>query len=305
MRFFTYSFFILMLNSCNTGYFRNDYVDNSPTSGKLKIYCDEGLFFHAKNQALTFEGQYPKASIEVISCHEDEAVNALYNDSCKVIFIARELNEAEKKAFASKAMNPPNSIVAYDGVALITHSSTPLNKMTLQQIEELLTSDEFKADSTDNKTPLSAVFDNSNSSVTHYLQAKLSGGKPFSSNCSALNSTQELLAYLENTPNAIGFMDFAWISDKDDPLYKKWMKKLKFIPIGKGNGLYVDPSQSSFKTDDYPLTRKVYLYRQAPEFSLAKGFQAFVAGPKGQLTFLKQGLLPFKQQERNIEVKLE
>jgi hypothetical protein len=30
-----------------------------------------------------------------------------------------------------------------------------------------------------------------------------------------------------------------------------------------------------------------------------------VAGPKGQITFLKQGLLPTKQQERIVEVKME
>jgi phosphate transport system substrate-binding protein len=291
--------------SCNTGYFKNDYTDNSPTSGKLKIYCDEGLFLHAKNQARTFEGQYPKASIEVISCLEDEAVNALFNDSCKVIFIAREFNENEKKAFASKAMNPPFSIVAFDGVALITNQNTPLAKISVKQVEEMLTMPVFLADSMDHKTPIRAVFDNSNSSVSHYLQTEVCKGKAFSQNCSAVNCTDEVLEYLAKTPNTIGFIDFARLSDADDPAYKEWMKKLKFIPLGNGNGLFVDPSQSSFKTMEYPFTRKVYLYRQAPEFSLAKGFQAFVAGPKGQMTFLKQGLLPFKQQERNIEVKFE
>jgi hypothetical protein len=30
-----------------------------------------------------------------------------------------------------------------------------------------------------------------------------------------------------------------------------------------------------------------------------------MAGPKGQLTFLKQGLLPVRQAERMIEVKFE
>jgi hypothetical protein len=44
------------------------------------------------------------------------------------------------------------------------------------------------------------------------------------------------------------------------------------------------------------------VYRNTDDFSLAKGFETFVAGPKGQNTFLKQGLLPTHQQERNIKI---
>jgi hypothetical protein len=45
--------------------------------------------------------------------------------------------------------------------------------------------------------------------------------------------------------------------------------------------------------------------RKTGEFSLAKGYESFVAGPKGQLTFLKQGLLPHRQSERQIKINLE
>lgn len=297
--------FLLFAASCTNGYFKNDYTENSPTSGKLRVYCDEGFATHAKNQALTFEGQYPKAAIEVVPSTDLQAIKALYDDSCKAIFISRELSEEEKKSFASKTLNPRFSEVTYSGIAVITHPATPVEKLTTAQVRQMLTLPVFSADSINQSAKLNAVFDNSQSSVTHYLKANVAGGKEFSQNCSALNSTMELLEYVSKTPNAIGFMDFALLSDRDDPFYKEWIKKVKLIPLGAGNGIYTEPSQSSFKTGEYPFTRKVYLYTQAPEFSLAKGFQSFVAGPKGQMTFLKQGLLPFKQQERNIEVKLE
>jgi phosphate transport system substrate-binding protein len=297
--------FLLFEVACTSGYFKNDYSDNSPTSGKLKVYCDEGFASHAKNQALTFEGQYPKASIEVVPSTELAAIKALYDDSCKAIFISRELSEAEKKSFASKTLNPRFSVVAYSGIAIITNTGTPVEKLTTAQVRDLITLPAISRDSVHQTSKLTAVFDNSQSSVTHYLKAKVAGGKEFSRNCSALNSTMELLHYVSKTPNVIGFIDFALLSDRDDPLFKEWIKKVKLIPLGAGNGIYTEPNQSSFKTGAFPFTRKVYLYTQAPEFSLAKGFQSFVAGPKGQMTFLKQGLLPFKQQERNIEVKLE
>ena len=88
----------LLFSSCND-YFKNDYTDNSPTSGKLNVYCDEGLKLHIQNQAETFESQYNRAEINVIASSDAEAVQALYNDSCKAIVISRELSESEKQSF--------------------------------------------------------------------------------------------------------------------------------------------------------------------------------------------------------------
>ena len=83
------------------------------------------------------------------------------------------------------------------------------------------------------------------------------------------------------------------------------ISSIKFISIGRTDTIFFEPNQSSFKTGEYPLTRTIYLLRRSDDFSLAKGFEAFMAGPKGQLTFLKQGLLPIRQAERTIHVNME
>jgi phosphate transport system substrate-binding protein len=294
----------LALGACSD-YFKNDYTDNSPTSGKLNVYCDEGLKLHIQNQAQTFESQYNRADIHVIASSDAEAVQALYNDSCKAIVISRELTDNEKQSFKSKDLNPGFSIVAYSGIALITNTATNISKLTTQQLEQLLLQPFVCVDSINSNCKITVVFESDRSSVVHYLKNDVIKNKNFSENCSALKNTVEVINYIAKTPNAIGFIDFAWLSDRDDSLYKANKDKIKFVPIGKGDGAYFEPNQSSFKTGEYPLTRKVYVYKQAPDFSLAKGFETFVAGPKGQMIFLKQGLLPYKQQERNIEVKLE
>jgi hypothetical protein len=105
-------------------------------------------------------------------------------------------------------------------------------------------------------------------------------------------------------PNTIAFIDFAWLSDKDDSLFKANQHKIKFIAVSKpGSNIGEYPHQSSLKLGNYPFQRTVYVYRKTGDFSLAKGFESFVAGPKGQLTFLKQGLLPTRQSERALDIK--
>jgi len=295
---------VLASTSCDN-YFKNDYTDNSPTSGKLVVFCEEGLSDQIGSQIYAFESKYPNAKIEMKVRSDADAIQALYNDSCKAIVISRELSTAEKKQMASKNYQPQCSNVAYSGVALITNTNTKLGKLSLVQLREMLTQPFVCTDSIDANCKMTVVFESNRSSVVYYLRDSLLKGKEFSQNCSALKNSLEVINYVVKTPNAVGFIDFAWLSDKDDSIYKATAGKIKFIPVGKGNGAYYEPNQSSFKTGEYPLVRKVYVYRHAPEFSLAKGFESFVAGPVGQTIFLKQGLLPAKQQERMIKVNLE
>lgn len=297
------AFFVFFLCSCSD-YFKNDYVDNSPTSGKLKVYYDEGMELHVKNQAYTFQAIYPNASIELIRSSESQAVQALYNDSCEAIVISRLLNLTEKKAFESKGYFPHYTAVAESAVLLIANKQTPITQLRYEDIEAALKQGTALKDSLGNELKLNILFDKNNSSVIHYMLDSVVRSNKLSSACSILNSSIESINYIASTPNAIAFIDFAWLSDVDDSLFKINKDKIRFIPVSKkGSDSFEYPHQSSLKLGNYAFPRTVYVYRKTGEFTLAKGFQSFVAGPKGQLTFLKQGLLPARQSERALDIK--
>jgi len=293
------------LCSCNAP-FKNDYQDNSPTSGKLKVYYDEGLALHVKNQTATFESQYKNVAIELFQTSENEAVQALYTDSCEAIVISRLLTDLEKKAFSSKNYSPKYSAVAKSGVALITNVNTNISNLSYDEIMALLKRPYTFKDSIGNEQSLRVLFDKNNSAVLHYMIDSVLKEKQLSSSCSILNSTLESINYVAGNKNALAFIDFAWLSDADDSVYKANIHKIKFVSISKkGSNTFEFPDQSSFKLGLYPFIRTVYVMRKTGEFSLAKGFESFIAGPKGQLTFLKQGLLPTRQGERSIHINME
>jgi phosphate transport system substrate-binding protein len=295
---------LFFIGACDN-YYKNDYTDNSPTSGLLKVYHSEGLSLHIRNQAYTFSALYPNVKITCEEVSESEAVDALLKDSCKAIVINRLLGVSEQNAFANKQLNPRYSPLAKTGVALITNIKTPFKTLSMQQVNQLLTGELILTDSLNNKFKLRSVIDNKNSAVSHYLLDSIVTNHQFGANIFALNNSLDLIEEISKTPNSIGFIDFAWLSDSDDGLFKKYQDKIKFISIGRTDTIFFEPNQSSFKTGEYPLTRTIYLLRRSDDFSLAKGFEAFMAGPKGQLTFLKQGLLPIRQAERTIHVNME
>ncbi len=282
-------------------------ANNSPTSGHLKVYYEEGLEKHVLNQAYTFEAIYYRADLSLFPSNEDLAIQALYTDSCEAVVITRQLNKKEQKAFASKKYQPKFSLVAKTGLAVICNAGLALNKLKYADVLALLQQSNTIQDSLGNAIVLNLLIDKSGSAVYNYLKDSLLQGRPLPPYFSSLNSGPGAINFVSSHQNAIAFVDFALFSDVDDSLSKAISKTVRVLAIGAKthNGRYEKPNQSSFKLNAYPFTRNIYVMRKTGDFTLAKGFESFVAGPKGQTLFLKQGLLPSRQQERGITVNFE
>lgn len=287
-------------------YFKNDYRDNSPTSGKLKVYYDEGLQTHVLNQIATFEAHYHNAHVEPFATGEAEAIQALYNDSCETIVIQRNLTEKEKKSFAGKKQVTYHSIVAYTGMAVLVNNSAGLRFATVKQISDYLINGTSLKDTNGLAYRPQIVMDRLNSGSIHYLLDSVLKTKSLAISPYFAGSSEAAVRYIEQTPNTLGLIDFSGVSDVDDPFRKKVDSTCHFLALAANDtNNYEYPDQSSFKLGTYPWMRAVFVIRKSGEFSLAKGFESFVAGPKGQTTFLKQGLLPTRQAERAVQIKLE
>lgn len=275
---------------------------DTPTSGRVNLFFDEGLTLHIKNQIYTFQSIYKNADIVLCPSDERTCIEALYNDSSKVIAISRLLTEKELQQFQAKNVYPQTSTVAGDAIAFIVNKDFPDSTISLLELTELLKGNDsiyFKNQRT------SIVFDNANSGNTRYLKDSLLKTQAFGKNCTALNNTPELINAISTNSLAIGICDYAWLSDKDDNTTKEFLKKVKILAVSKTSEerAYM-PDQSNIATKDYPLCRTICIIRRSAEFSLGKGIETFIAGEKGQLMFLKQGLPPNRQEERLIEVDM-
>lgn len=275
---------------------------DSPTSGKVDLFFDEGLTLHIKNQIYTFKTTYKNADITLRSSNEKECIEALYNDSSKVIAISRDLTKDELEKFKAINVYPQTSIVAGDAIAFIVNKVFADSTISLPQLIELLKGN----DSTFIKGKhINVVFDNANSGSTRHLKDSLIPSQTFGKNCGGLKTTEELIKAISSNSTSIGVCDYAWLSDKDDNTTKEFLKTVKILAVSKNNeDIAYMPDQSNIATKIYPLCRSICMIRRSAEFSLGKGIETFIAGPSGQLMFLKQGLPPSRQEERLIEVDM-
>lgn len=291
----------ILLSSC--GLKEDITKKDSPTSGKLVLFYDEGLKLHIENQINTFKATYGYADIVLKSSNERECIEALFKDSCKAIAISRGLSEKELKQFKSQNINPQSSVVARTGIAFIVHKDFQDSTLSIPELVQLLTGNDSSYVKTQH---INLLFDNQNSGATRQLKDSLIPLSTFGKNCSASNNTSELVKAVSSNTNIIGICDYAWLSDKDDTRTQEILKTVKILAISKeSNKLAYMPDQSNLATGDYPFTRSIYIIRRSAEFSLGKGIETFIAGEKGQLMFLKQGLAPNRQEERVIEINME
>lgn len=271
-------------------------MPDTPTSGNIKVFCEEGLTLQLRNQAYTFQKIYYNASLRLNYTNEKKAIESLYNDSCKLIFISRRLGDKEMEQFKAKNLYPTQVCVGKSAVALVVSAENADSVISTERIKELLSGSD---------TAYAMVFDNDNSGSSRFLKDSLLGGKAFGRNCFAMKNSLQLAEYISVHKQSIGLLDYGWLSDLDDSTTKVLRSRVKILAVSKeGNKLAYMPDQSNIKTNDYPLCRWIYAIRRSGDFSLATGFITFVAGPKGAMMMLKQGLIPAIQPGRVVEINM-
>lgn len=298
---------LFILNSCN-GSHSNKPTDTL-TSGKTKIAMDDSYTFLFETLRRVFQAENPEAHIDILVKNEADAINALLNDSCKVIALNRELTKQELKIFESKNIFPQSIRFAYDAVALIVNPENSDSLIDIEDFKNILTGKITKwneiGKNGDNE--IVVVFDKPNSANFHYMKDTLLKGQNLQKNCFGVTSNEEVITYVKKNKNAIGIISAAWITDDYSNLSKAFLSTIKVMKVGrKTSGNYYRPYQYYIAENSYPFIRSVYLINRQTVMGLGTGFVNFVCkADKGQLILTKSGLVPVYLFVRDINANVE
>ncbi|MBL7883808.1 MAG: substrate-binding domain-containing protein [Bacteroidia bacterium] len=282
---------------------------DTPTSGEVNIVVDESFARLFDTQIYTFESIYKNAKIFAKYLPEDQALERMINDSCKVVVMCRDLTENERKQFEQKNIFPKSTKIAEDAIAFIIHPDNTDSLLSVGKIKSILKGNDSlwsQLNSKSNLGKINIVFDNKGSANARYMQDTVLKGESFGKNVFAVNSNPEVIEYVSKNKNAIGILSVNWISDLDDPRVQTFLSQVKVVEVSKQEGESgYKPYQAYIKTKEYAFTRSVYMINRQTRAGLGMGIVSFVAGDKGQLMILKAGLVPAIAPIRMVTVKME
>jgi len=258
--------------------------------GTIHISADESFKPVIDAQVQVYEASYPDAHIVVHYKPEAECIRDALTDSIRMIITTRRFTEAELKTVTdSFKVEPKQSVVAWDAIAVVVNKEATDSFFTMGEIKDLVAGKGLQN--------LHPVFDGVRATSTvRFMLDSLLKGTPLGPGVTAAQNSEGVLDYVAQNKAAVGFIGVSWIGNKEDSAQQTFLQKLTIANIQSTDNPdgYIKPYQANIYARRYPMVRHlVYLLKERHQ-GLGNGFANFLNGDRGQLIFRRAYLLPAK-----------
>ncbi|MDI6767060.1 MAG: PstS family phosphate ABC transporter substrate-binding protein [Bacteroidota bacterium] len=275
----------------------------TPTKGNITIAVSESVFPMMEQEEQKFEQIYRDAKLELLPMTTREAITRLFNDTIKLIVASRPLNAEEQAAAKQFNIEIKEYKIAIDGVGFLVNVQNPVKELRTTQLDSIYRGTiKNWSQVGGRKTPIDIYLPNPNSANYEIVGLKVLKGEKYTVPSNVTKSSEEMLQYVSEQPNAIGMVGLNWLNQK-----KENITVLKLsdpdAPDSLGiRGQYFAPFQAHVYRGYYPITRNVYIYSRVDMYSVGAGFIAFVTSAPGQQVVLNNGLVPATMPIRLVEL---
>ncbi|MCC7437433.1 MAG: substrate-binding domain-containing protein [Armatimonadetes bacterium] len=274
------------------------------TSGRLVVAVDEAYAPLFRALADSFMTRTPNAKVEIQAMNPRMAVQYLldhYNDTTAsfAAILGRRFLPDESAAMAKAGLQPRQYSIAYDGLAVVVPTASPLKQTTREYLAAALRSSAPTAqqlDSAGPSNPLGFVLPDQNSSAFALVRTLLSPDSIVKAPAHYVASPDSVNTLVADG-KGIGIVGW-YVAHRDST-------RLRTLYVGYTDSLgrnhtpaRVHPS--SLVTDVYPLKQPIVGYTFADPKSVANGFLIAVSkGRESQRYIVEQGL-----QAENVKLQL-
>ncbi len=208
---------------------------------------------------------------------------------------SRRINAKEDEALRLAGLGDlqatgAENVIALDGVAVIVNPANPVNALTLAQIAGIFSGQVRSWEEVGGKPGPILVYSRDNKSGTfdtfRTLVLETGSAKELSAAAKRFESSEELSDAVASDPGGIGFIGFAYI------------RNAKPLTLQTQCGLRFPPEPFLVRTEEYPLSRRLYFY--APEQNRkgqAETFLAFALSAEAQPAIASAGFISLDVQQ--------
>lgn len=230
----------------------------------------------------------PGRTVTVTGGGSSTGIAALVNGICDIAQSSRIMRGSEVDRAKQRGFVPREFPVARDGLAIIVHPSNPMNSISMDQLKGIYNGSitNWKQVGGPEQAIVTVGRDSSSGTYGFFQDTVLGIGRPYRSDMQTSPSTNAIAQVVSQDAGAIGYVGIAYA--------KAFGTKVKILPVSRGSGKPVEPTEENVRNGTYPLWRYLFMYTRGVPNPVAKDFLDWVRGPEGQQVVVKVGYFPIK-----------
>ncbi len=230
--------------------------------------------------AEAFKAQHPDTTFDIAAEGSTTGIAAIIDGTAQIGMSSRRAKPAEVSAASGKSVNMKPTIVAYDGIAVITNSANPIKGLTKKQVEQIFTGDVTDWSAVGGGPGKISVYTRNTSSGTYSDFKELAMKKrDYASSAQKMAGNEQIASEVGKNANGVGYVGLAYT-------------KAGGIKVAAIDGTM--PSVQSVHAKTYPYARPTFYYTNGEPSGVAKEFLDFTIGPVGQKIVVQVGFVPIK-----------
>ncbi len=214
-----------------------------------------------------FMDDNPGINISVQGGGSGVGIASLIDGACDIANASRPIKDKELDNAVSRGVTPKANVIAMDGIAVIVNPSNSVSGLSKKDLKAIYTGKISQWSQVGGSSGKIVVISRDSASGTFEAFGELALNKEkVRSDALQQASNQAVATTVAKTPGAIGYVGLGYISSS-----------VKAIPIGG-----IDASKETVLSNQYPLSRPLFMYTNGKATGAAQKFLDFVLSIDGQ-----------------------
>src|SRR2546429_5095309 len=227
-----------------------------------------------------FKSQHPETTFDIAAEGSATGFAALIDKTAAIGMASRPAKPEEIANGKAKGVELKETIVAYDGIAVIVNTASSIKGLTKKQVEQIFTGEITDWSAIGGSGGKISVYTRNTSSGTYAEFKELAMKKrDYAQDSQKLAGNEQIAQEVGKNPNGVGYVGLAYTKASG----------IKIVPIDGAM-----PSKESVLGKAYPYARPTFYYTNGEPTGLAKQFVDFTISDAGQKIVGQVGFVPIK-----------
>lgn len=263
----------------------NTSANNTGTdaSESITIKGSDTVLPLAQAEAEDFMIKYPNKKITVIGGGSGVGIAALIDKEIPVAMASREMKQEEIDNARQNGIDPIETPIAWDGIAVVVNPQNPVNQLTYDQLKMIYNGNISNwKDVGGNDEQITVISRDTSSGTYEYFKEEILGDENYRQDALIQPATGAIVKEISQNTGAVGYIGHAYLNDD-----------IKGVQLNNGTSGFVSPEQQNILDGKYPLARKLYFYTNGQPGNLTKEFIDYINSEEGKATTTEVGYFPY------------